>query len=214
MKSGLRELQRINAANDRFHVPMLMLANGLERLMKTILCYRILHDQSRYPGKEEVPKTHDLAQLLGAVVEEVFDLEYLRRPAIVEDHAYLTQDARLSELVRALSDFGAAAGRYYNLNVVQGVDPPIPSPEEAWSEIEMAILRHDQNWVEALSDPAQIDATHERIGRKLVMVFERLARALARTFTLSRLAPEANVDAGVVGDFLFLQDNDFGTRTY
>jgi hypothetical protein len=45
------------------------------------------------------------------------------------------------------------------------------------------------------------------------MVFERLARDLARTFTLSRLAPEANVDAGVVGDFLFLQDNDFGTRT-
>lgn len=214
VKSGLSEVQRIDAANDQFHVPMLLLANGFERLMKVILCYRILHDEGRYPGKGEVPKTHDLSQLLETVVEEVFDDEYLRRPAIREDHSYLTQNARVQNLVKALSDFGEAAGRYYNLDVVQGLEPPIPSPEEAWSMIEMAILQQDEGWFEALGDPSEIQATHERIGRESLVVFERLARALARTFTLSRLSPEAKIDTGVIGDFLFLQDHDLGTTNY
>ena len=34
VKSGLSELQHIDAANDRFHVPMLLLANGVERLLR------------------------------------------------------------------------------------------------------------------------------------------------------------------------------------
>jgi hypothetical protein len=50
VNSGLSEVERIDAANDQFHVPMLLLANGFERLMKAILCYRILHDEGGYPG--------------------------------------------------------------------------------------------------------------------------------------------------------------------
>jgi hypothetical protein len=50
VKSGLSEVQRIDAVNDQFHVPMLLVANGFERLMKAILCYRILHDEGGYPG--------------------------------------------------------------------------------------------------------------------------------------------------------------------
>jgi hypothetical protein len=214
VKAGLSELQRIDAANDQFHVPMLLLANGFERLMKAILCYRILHDEGRYPRRGEVPKTHDLSHLLGGVVEELFDDEYVTRPAIREDRAYLTQDPRLQNLIKALSDFGEAAGRYYNLDVVQGLDPLIPSPDEAWSGIEMAVLKEDEAWFEALGDPSQIEPTHQRIGRELLAAFERLARALARTFTLSRISPEAKVETGVIGDFLFLQDHEIGTTAY
>jgi hypothetical protein len=214
LQVGLGHLQRIDGANDQYHVPILLLASGFERLIKCLLCLRVLHDEGRYPTPGEIRQTHNLRPLLQELTDALYVDDFVARPAIRDDLTYLRSDEQLLSLVTALSDFGQAA-RYYNLDVVSGKDPQYPSPEEAWNEIENAIIERDPAWARKLEDrPAAIDDLFERVNRELVIGLERLARALARLFTLSRIAEEARVFTGLIGPFLFLRDDELGRTMY
>jgi hypothetical protein len=217
IEAGLGQLQRIDGANDFYHLPMLLLASGFERLMKSIICFHTLHETGEYPGRNAFLRGragHDLARLLNKITKECFSEAYLKRvPVARQDIEYLRTDKRLLELVRILSDFGQAA-RYYHLDVVLGDNPTTSSPEQQWQQVEMAILREDNDWADQLKPPVNMDKVYKRITNDLVVRLEVFARALTRLFTIGGLGDEAKRHTGTIAPFLHLCDDELGKRAY
>jgi hypothetical protein len=215
LKDGLGALQRIDAGNDAYYTPLLLLASGLERLMKTILCYQVIEKTGRLPNKGEFPEIHDLVGLLDRITESEWPQEYTSRPVSEEDLEYLRGDTGLRPILQALSDFAdARRGRYYNLEVLLGRDPDWDSPEQAWSALEMAILREQPDWEERMLQASALDDIYEAIAETLVARLERMLRALARLFTLGALGEEAARVTGLIAPFLFRPDEDLGRQSY
>jgi len=217
LKCGLCELNRMDGANDFFHLPIQLLASGFERLMKTVICCHHLAVKGEFPKRQIFPKGkrgHDLIYLLDVITKQCFSDEYLSRiPAARQDINFLRNNKQLRRIVQILSEFGQSA-RYYNLNVVLGEEDPGPSPDDQWQELEMEILKEDPNWAQNIQDPNQTDAIHELINRKLTIHCERLARSLSRLFTIGGLGDEAKRISSYTHDFLFLMDEQLGKRDY
>jgi hypothetical protein len=212
IEAGLGHLQRIDGANDFYHLPILLLASGFERFMKTIVCLDALRRTGAYsPGDI---KGHDLVPLLDRITAECFSDDYLQTvPAARSDIDYLRRDDRLRDLVRVLSDFGQTA-RYYELDTILGKTPSASSPDQMWSQVELAILTDDPDWAQKLRHDPGLRETYSAITSNLVKRLEMFARALSRLFTIGELGERAKVHTGTIGPFLYLRDTDLGTRKY
>jgi hypothetical protein len=80
IKIGLRELNRIDGANDFYHVPIQLLASGFERFMKCIICFHHLETKGVFPSRNVFPagkKGHNLVWLLDIIATECFSDSYL-----------------------------------------------------------------------------------------------------------------------------------------
>jgi hypothetical protein len=162
------------------------------------------------PGR----RGHDLVLLLDHIARDCFSDVYLSRiPAAKSDIAFLRGDPKLSSIVKILSDFGQSA-RYYNLNVVLDEQNPGPSPHEEWQKLEMEVLQEDPSWTRRIRDPKESDAIHRQINRVLTIQCEKLARALARLFTIGGLGSHAKQISPHTHHFLFLMDGQLGKTDY
>ncbi len=217
LKAGLRELNRISGGNDFFHLPILLLASGFERLMKTIICCHHLSTKGEFPHRDIFQirtRGHNLIFLLDIITNKCFSDEYIEKtPAAQQDINFLRNNKQLRRMVQILSDFGQSA-RYYNLNVVLGEKKPGPSPDDAWQELEMEILKESPTWKEAIQDPKKSNETHRTINLKLTIRCEKFARSLSRLFTIGGLGDEAKRISSYTHDFLFLSDDKLGKTNY
>jgi len=217
LKTGLREVNEMSGATDFFHLPILLLASGFERMMKVVICCHHHGVYGSFPERNCFPsgkRGHDLVWLLEAITERCFSDEYLAGvPAARDDITFLRTDCRLSALVQILSDFGQSA-RYYNLNVVLGEEDPGPSPEDEWQRLEMEILSNDDpSWKTRLTGD-KLPGVYQDIYRELTVRCERLARSLSRLFTIGDLGDLAKQISPNTNHFLFLADPDLGTTDY
>lgn len=219
IKKGLGELQRISGANDFYHLPILLLASGFERLMKVILCLQYLHSNNRYPTLQDniihkSKKGHDLTILLRRILGICHNSGYSNRcPASAADVQFLGTDRRFQTLVKLLSDF-AQGERYYNLNVVLGIKHNVDNPEQGWEEIETEITSEYPELKNKLGKANEIDKLYKEINKHLVIYFEKFARALARLPNLGNLGQQAKRLTGITSNFLLLKDSDLGKTKY
>jgi len=217
LKVGLRELHRIDGATDFYHLPMLLLASGFERMMKTVICCHHLETTGNFPPSSAFThgrRGHDLNGLLHRITQDCYSDAYLSRvPAAQTDIAFLRSDPKLAKIVEILSDFGQSA-RYYNLDVVLGDEDPGPSPEDEWQKLELEILKEDESWASRLGDPRESLAIHREINTALTVQCERLARALSRLFTIGGLGSLGRQISVHTHQFLFLMDDQLGATDY
>ena len=217
LKTGLRELNRIDGSTDFFHLPILLLASGFERMMKTVVCCHHLETDGEFPRRTVFQKGrrgHDLVLLLNQITQDCFSDDYLARiPAAKTDIEFLRNDQKLSAIVQILSDFGQSA-RYYNLNIVLNEQDPGPSPDNEWQKLEMEVLQEDTSWTSRIGEPKQSDAIHDQINSGLTVQCEKLARALARLFTIGGLGSQAKQISPHTHHFLFLMDDQLGKTDY
>ena len=217
LKGGLRELQHINGANDFYHLPLLTLASGFERLMKVIICFYIHEISGSYPSKFPWPegkRGHDLMPLLEYIVKDCFSDSYIQSvPAARQDITFLREDERVRTMIKILSDFGQA-GRYYNLDVVSGKTPATDSPEQQWSKLETEIMRDRADWAAELTKPKGLAVTFERVNIEIVASLERFSRALCRLFTIGGLGVKARQASPIVHVFLMIRDEMLGNTKY
>lgn len=221
LKTGLLELNRMNGETDFFHLPILLLSSGLERLMKVVICCHHLETSGEFPDRSAFSKkpggkklTHDLTWLLERITQDCFSDEYLLKiPAAKVDIEFLRTDERLRRIVQIMSQFAQSA-RYYNLNVVLGDVNPGPSPDDEWQRLEMEILKDDPAWAERIAEPGQSHAIHCQINRELTVHCERFARSLSRLFTIGGLGVLAKQISSHTHHFLFLNDQDLGAIDY
>ncbi len=214
IQSGLGLLQGITGANDFYHLPMLTLASGFERFMKTLICLGALQKKGEYPRQTCLKRLdHDLEALLETIIGEYFTQEYVRGvPAAAADVNYLRSDPDLRQLVKILSDFAKSA-RYHNLDVVTGKLNPAADPKEVWERHELKALTQ-LGLDEGLCDPSKLDRAYKTLMPHFVAHVERLARALSRLFTIGGLGKEARTYTGHIATFLFLTDDELGKRAY
>jgi hypothetical protein len=211
IRYGLRELQSKNTYNDFIHLPILLLANGFERLLKIIICYKYYNKRGHFPTISEI-KGHDIQPLLDKVTSECFTPKYLEIPAARQDLKFLQDDTLLKSIIKILSDFGDH-DRYYNLDIVIGKHADSESPEDEWGKkLELAVINIHPNWAKELSKPN--NDVLIKVANELVAIFERFARALGRLFTLGELSPEADINSTYLMDFITLSDSKLGSISY
>ena len=215
LKHGLASLQAIDMANDFYQLPLLLLANGLERLCKCALALKYYEEMGHFPSQKELKKKwgHDVKRLVNDITSTCYPPEYLKRPIARADRDFLTSDPLLDSLLDCLSGFGKG-GRYYELDVICGDTTITESPESSWQKVEMEIVIQDPALKEQMYDPKAGNSLYIEINRCLTSVLERLIRAICRLFTFGPLGGEAERFSGTLGDFLYLTDDDLGIRDY
>ena len=217
LKTGLRELNRMDSSTDFFHLPILLLASGFERMMKTVICCHHLKTTGKYPKRDVFPngkKGHDLVWMLNKIANECYSDTYLTNiPAAISDIKFLRDDTKLSKIIKILSDFGQSA-RYYNLNVVLGEQNPGPSPDDEWQELQMEILQEDPLWKSRIKNPKENTLIHNEINKAMTVHCEKLARALSRLFTIGGLGAQGRQISIHTNHFLKMRDEQLGKSDY
>lgn len=216
LQLGLRELQEIGFENDFYHLPLLLLSSGFERLMKCMICLKYFDNNAKFPTSEEMKSfSHNLVTLKEKIVSEcISPRTAYERPATKQDYIFLTQDKDLENLITILSDFGQN-GRYYNLNVIGGKSNPLSDVKARLEEFELQLIMRkyesDANKLkEILISPDKKDEFYEETYTIIIRKLQRFARALVRQFTLGDLGKEARRYSGLLKPFLNLRDEELG----
>lgn len=214
---GLEELQKIDGGNDFLHLPMLLLSNGLERLMKIILCLYYFELEESYMSKSELKKLgHNLTSILDKVIESCFDEKYLKMPAGKSDFDFLKNDKFLRMAIEILSAFSDTE-RYHNLDIIGGDnkirgDKAIKDPYDDWGMLEFEIIKISPDWIEEIQKP--FNDVSAKVSQELVKIFERCIRALSRLFTLGIISEHGKLYSSSIMEFINMMDKDIGKRNY
>ena len=132
---------------------------------------------------------------------------YASRPAVAEDLAFMRGDNGVRDLMSVLARFGNA-GRYCRLDHMvsekrKGADG---EPSRRWEEIEQELVWARPDRDEILESMDLLPAVTFEVRR----CFQRLARAIARMWTLGALGEGARVHYGVLSIFVGLAEEELG----
>ena len=212
IRSGFGSLQEIDMSNDFYELPQMLMASGLERLMK---CYISLAYEDRYgsfPDKKYMKKLgHDLECVLQEICDEFYGGKH--RPMVASEFDFITSDSVLLESVQILSLFGKA-GRYYNLDVVAGGGGSPIDPRDEWERLETQVVDVGPY----LTDQESLHRDYyPKVHSEIIGRLERLVRAVALQFTLGDHPDQfrrIGQSAPVYSDFRNLRDEQLGTIDY
>ena len=210
---GISELHSINAANDFFHLPMQLLAQGFERLLKLTYALAYLKQHGKLPEPKNIRRySHNLSLLTDDLVALVVaEDDYIRRPAVQADIDFIRNDTDLRRILDLLSTFGTWS-RYYRLEEFLDPDSVNASadPDRAWEAHESEIIKRDPDWLDKLK-PGD-DRVFREATSTIAGLLERYGRAITRMWTLGAVDKAAQAHVGVIMGFLFLRDDELGTR--
>jgi hypothetical protein len=217
LKVGIGGLEEPEPLDDAYQIILQNLASGFERLLKIVLIFHAMVQTGRVstrPWPQSV-NGHDVVALLDLVVTRCYAHAFYpaQAPAIVEDEQYLRTDPTLRELMAILAHHGMA-GRYHDLDTALGRPPGSDtSPIQELDHLELEIIMRDfPDWAERMGAGVAGVEMEKAARRRLAADCRRAARALARLFTLSPLAPVASPLTSVIGPFLYLRDEDLNCR--
>ncbi|UXP30690.1 hypothetical protein N6H18_10020 [Reichenbachiella agarivorans] len=215
LRTGLGELQKITGANDFYHPPLLFLANGLERLFKTMLCLNYQERTGELPTFKKLignKNGHDLEYLKSEVEKIVIPVE---RPFAFMDYELITGDELVNRICRTLSEFGKR-GRYFNLDAVLGTDQDFDCQKE-WERIESFVMEKHfgkQTYHEHLMNPQKLDFLYETSNNILVSKLESFFRALTRQFIFGNFSSNSKQFIFEIEPFTDIEDEQLGKTNY
>ena len=216
IRSGFGQLQKLDGANDFYHMPLLTLSSGFERYLKVTLCFRHVEVHGEFPNVQIFPtgrNGHNLELLLEQVLSDCFLPHYLNSiPVAQTDYDYLNSK-QLRSFFGVLGSFGQAA-RYYNLDIVLGRTPKTNSPEREWEKLEAEILLARPKLLQDLKQNPGSSMVFTEISSEVVARLERLARAIARLYTIGKIGELAIRYTAYIRSFLFIDDKHLGKIDY
>ncbi len=215
LELGIDELKKISGGNDFYHLPLLLLSNGLERLLKVMLCIDFYQDHGIYPdvkylkGKKN-KLGHNLTYLLSRIQSFFEKQDYLQIPVAQEDMSFLKNDETLILILETLENY-ASGGRYYDLDAMLIEKETEKDPKRQWENIETKILQSFPNWKDYVNNPNLMAEMWIKINRLLTEKICRLVRALCRMLTIGPLAKEGKIHCSQISSFLHLNDEELPT---
>jgi|AntAceMinimDraft_9_1070365.scaffolds.fasta_scaffold14123_1 hypothetical protein len=224
IQTGLAELQNIDDGNDFYYLPFILLSNGLEKLLKVIICFYFWEQKGHFPTMNDFKEKkndngHNLLYLKNKVLSEYF---IANTPAIKEDLEILSNNETLNKLIYFLGEFGQYS-RFYNLDVIIS-NPKKKSKDikRLWEKLETDLLLADSELFNQLKknlkniDKEKVEnirKINEQVQKKTIILLEIFARALTRQFAFGNLG-QAKRFTGTIMPFLTLMDNELGKRDY
>ena len=217
LKYGLQEVQNLSGSNVFYYIALFMLANGLERFMKSIIILNYYENNKSFPSRNIFNKGsagHNLDVLLTQILDDCFTGDYQNNiPAAKEDFYFIRSNSELRKILNILSDF-AEADRYYNLNVVLDCVNKSKDPDAEFEKLKLFILDQNPNIEKMIFDPKRSEEGYKLLYKTLITFIERLVRALSRLFTLGNLGDEAKTCSVYLSHFLFITDDKLGCSNY
>lgn len=212
MVEGLIALNLLSAANDFVHLPMQLLGQGLERLLKVEIVLLQVEIDGAVPESRSL-KTHDLVSLLERILLAEGLTDYRRaRAAAEEDIEFLESDELFYRMLRLLSEFGRG-GRYFDLDSV--LDPESGAerrrPSDDFARLEMDVLNSHPEW-EARLGGAEFRGFYPVLYGDLTENIQRGIRAVARFFAWDLLGSYGKrLSGAALASFLTLRDDHLRT---
>src|SRR4030042_3998603 len=194
IREGLISLRSLKNDVDFAHLPILLLSNGFERLLKILIILDAFINGPEKPDFRGI-KTHNIHDLLRRVIEIEKKWDYENRcPETKKDIAFLEKCDDLQKFVELLTNFVDKSGRYYNVDLLIGKKKDYSNPSELF------ILYLDDKTRQGISDT---------ICHTITLI-QQFARALCRMFIWGDPGQTGKDMAGIVGYFLDLQDSQLG----
>ena len=212
IRTGFGSLQEIDMANDFYHLPHLLIASGLERLMKCYISLVYQGQTGAFPDQTFMKSLgHDLVCLHDKIRNKYYG--GATRQLIKKELTYLETDSTLRDCIKILSLFGKF-GRYYNLDVVAGSTHSLTDPIDEWKKLECLI--EDPN--PFINDTESLYRDYyPRVHSKLISKLERLVRAISLQFTVGDHVDQLGYlsqMSSVFTNFRNLKDEELGTIDY
>lgn len=209
IQSGLAVLQQGYLYRRNDFLFMLLLATGLERMMKVVLH---LHHYEASGEFRAIWKTHNLDRLRKRIVGHCFTEDYLRRTMARQDCDFMTSDPLLLDTFKVLTNF-ANRDRYLYMDSI--TDPALPNvadrwPSRQWAKLETGVIGS----LDLVITADTVEATHLRASREILIVIERFTRALGRLLTHGALGEQGKSLSHLFADFRRLNDEQLGSHEY
>jgi hypothetical protein len=206
---GLISLDSLDAANDFSHLPLQLLAQGYERLLKVVWSLSLLEQEGHLPTQQQVKEQgHDVVRLTDELVGLCRACGYADQSAAARDDVdFMAHDPRVRELLAVMADIGRK-GRYYEIDAF--LDPSaaesLSDPRKAFAAVELRVLQAHPEWEARVGKPGFSEFFPRVLNPELTSTLQRFARAVVRLLTLGPAKERGRILTGVVGPFLFLTD--------
>jgi len=180
---GLASLKRLEI-DDFAHLPILLLSNGFERLLKMIICLDYRQQNSEFPNTPAFRRkieTHNVENFLREVVDISKRWKYEEKSAETKkDMDFLETDAELQNIVKLLTEYGISS-RYYNINIIIGEKNSYGKPATLLGDY-CRNFEEKLRWEKKVTT-GNIPSFREHITRLL----QQFRRALCRMFIWGKL---------------------------
>lgn len=210
IRLGLAAVQATGPANDFYHLPMLLLGQGFERLGKLALLLWQWEEQGS--GQPIRKYGHRLNEIMQDVGKYCFPADYSRWQGAEDDLRFLQSDPVLRTFLDVLHTFANDA-RYWDLDSA-GSGVRTNNCQWLWTQARDALVIDDPEIQRLLVTADGAAAGYWNMNQKVVVVFERLARALARLFRRGALGDTGRSLGVPLHLFYGLTTDDLGTRDY
>jgi hypothetical protein len=209
IRKGIGEINRISLSNDFYHLPILCLTAGIERLMKCILITDSYISHKIFPPNKTKYLKGSLGHDLNRLLEEMIIIgknskSLMSREATRNDIDYMENNEEFRQLVLILTEF-ATFGRYHNLDsLFKNSSDPI----QDFMNFEYKIAAKNNIDIGVEKDP------YKRINKIIILIIEKFTRGLCRFFTLGDFKDVGKLLSISTYDFLFLRDDQLGECNY
>ncbi len=211
LRAGLDALQELDGANVFYRLPLSLLAQGLERLMKVAIALVELEDTGSLPTVRAIKAYgHDLTRFLDRCAEIAERPSYHGRPSAKEDAAFLATDQDLRRFVVAIAAYGDDK-RYTDLGRFLGEPKAMTQdPDGVMAVFETEILERHPEWEAKLAEPG-FDGFYPVVVGDLTAIVQRHARSVSRFFVWGPTGDLGRQASGALIPLLVLRDADLRT---
>lgn len=212
IRGGLRALATRSASNDEPHLPLHLLSQGLERLLKLTWALCTFERTGLLPSGKEVKRVgHDLLSLETEVPTLARSCDKCcHRPLITEEDKFIANDAVLRATIEALSNFARAA-RYRDLDLL--LDPrraaEIPDVRKQWSQVESLVLALHPEWTVRLAEPS-FTGWYAVLAQEFLTRLHRYVRFVSFMWTLGPLGTSGRRHSVPLTHFILLRYDEMG----
>jgi len=211
---GMRGLQDEYSYNKAIDIPLILLANGLERLLKCIVCFWLHHTTGSIPSLAHIKKNygHDIRKLVSYVIDTCYSGIYRTRSHVSSELDYFRTDPIFLAVIQVLSDFGLRS-RYANLDLILDAKSPPENPDDDWGrKIEREILRKSPEMLRLSTRNTK--EFRRRASNQVIVALERFMYSIAHLMRIGGIGEYANTSAGPLRPFLNMSPMSFGHTVY
>lgn len=202
ISTGIELIQGEHYYNEAIDVPLILLANGLERLLKCILCFHTFENTGELPTMTTIKKNfnHNIAKLFEYVFSHCYSDNFIRKGTTQKDLQFFRTNPVFQGLVKVINDF-ALKDRYANLDLILYEKlPKSRNPNDMWGEqIELVLMREYPEMQQlSITDNQEF---RRRSSRYIAASLNRLMYSLVHLMILGKIGEYANTSAGSLRKF-------------